>query len=236
MNPDYFQSYIISLILSWIFFTVTIIGIPFGIIVVFSKRLKKIHLFFLIWIIFCLIIFSPFRYIILQITLAESYSVQSFRAFITSLLLATYIPIIFAVLCGIGLGLPVLGIMAITGFKGSISKTRLYLASIAVPFLFSIGSFLFCLLLPYAAYSIHWLRAEDVIRATNGPSEYTYRYIAHKWMPQKSIIQLSPDLESKLITDKERLRAHVASIYLGVREFRLYIYKTYPEFYNKTNP
>lgn len=236
MNPDYFQSYIISLILSWIFFTVTIIGIPFGIIVVFSKRLKKIHLFFLIWIIFCLIIFSPFRYIILQITLAESYSVQSFRAFITSLLLATYIPIIFAVLCGIGLGLPVLGIMAITGFKGSISKTRLYLASIAVPFLFSIGSFLFCLVLPYTAYSIHWLRAEDVIRATNGPSEYTYRYIAHKWMPQKSIIQLSPDLESKLITDKERLRAHVAAIYLGVREFRLYIYKTYPELYNETNP
>jgi hypothetical protein len=184
----------------------------------------------------CLIIFSPLRYFILQIALAEAYSVQSIPAFIVSCVLVVYFPIVFGILYGIGIGLPVLGIISIAGFKETISKIRLTLAVIVTPFLFIIGSYLFCLALPYMAYSTHWLKAEDVIRATNGPAEYTYKYVVRWWMPQKHIIQLSPDMKSKLLTPKEKLRAHVAAIYLGNKEIAWYLYKSYPELYNESNP
>ncbi len=230
MNTDYFQSHTVSLILSWIFSIPMTIGLIVGLIFLLFTKEEDLSRPFLIWIAICVILCSPFRYMVFQIILAESYGVQSAYAFFTLLALTAYIPIVFGVLYGIGLGLPILGIAAIAGFfRNTTSKTRLLLASIAAPFLLFIGSFLFFLILPYAAYSVHWLRAEDVIRATNGPAEYYYKYVAH-WETQRSLQQYGQDTGLGNLTSKEQLRIHVATTYLGRKQLAYYVYEAYPEY------
>ena len=228
MNPDYFQSHTISLILSWIFFVPMVFGAIGGIVyLLFEKIEEGIPRTFLIWMLVCVLVFSPFRYIILQLILYEAYSIQSISAFISGLILTTYIYFIFCPLWAVGMALPGVGVIAIIGFKNTTSKTRLILASVAAPFLFLIGSFLFFNILPYAAYSTHWLKAENVIRATNGPAEYYYKYFA-RWEVELNRKQYGKELGLNL-TSKDLLRAHVAASYLSKEQLAYYISKAYPE-------
>ena len=230
MSTDYFQSHTVSLILSWIFSIPPIIAlIVYGNVQVAKNQHWFTGLLF-VWILFCAIVLSPFRYAFLQLIIVTTYPYQSFYAFFTACALSVYIiPFVMSILYGIGFGLPALGLGAIVGFKDSISRTRLFLAAIAAPFLFLVGSYLFYLVLPYAAYSTHWLRAEDVIRATNGPAEYVYKYLVEPWTPQ-ALPQFTRDMGLENLTSKERLRAHVAAVYLGKKQFAYYVYKAYPEY------
>jgi hypothetical protein len=129
-------------------------------------------------------------------------------------------------------GLPLLAIAAITGFSDVSSKGRRFLAAISAPLLLVIGSFFYYSVLPYAAYSTHWLNHKDVIRATNGPAEYFYRYVVEQGTPLLfEEFALEVGLEN--LPAKERLRAHVATLYLGNKQFAYYLYKEYPYYYEK---
>ena len=229
MSTDYFQSHTVSLTLSWIFFIPIVFGIIGGIVyLLFGKVEESVPRTFLIWIFICGLVFSPLRYIILQLVLYEAHSIQSISALFSGLILTTYIKFIFLPLWGVGMGLPTLGVIAIIGFKNTASRIRFILASVAAPFLFLIGSFLFFNILPYAAYTTHWLKAENVIRATNGPAEYYYKYFA-RWEVELNRKQYGKELGLNL-TSKDMLRAHVASSYLSKEKLAYYISKAYPEY------
>lgn len=224
---DYFESNTISSVLAWLF------SIPFLLVLVIApfqllfNKFEGIPRLFVIWVVLCMVVLGPFRYVLLQLSVAIAYPVQSLSAFLSTLLLAFYIPIVFGFLYAVGLGFPALGILAIAGTKEPLSKVRLTAAAIAAPLLFLLGSYLYFLALPYAAYSTHWLSARDAIRATNGLPEYLYTYIVEPATPLQ-LPGLVKELGYENLTAKERLRAHVATIYLGDKEFSVYVSKSYP--------
>jgi len=222
MSVDYFASGVIPIILSWILTIPAFFGIMSFCLSIFGK-VEDVPFAFSIWIGFCCLIFSPLRYMLFQIVAATCYMVQSFSAFISLFMLAFYVPIVFSVLWAIGFGLPFLPLFWIVG--KTVTKARLIVASLLLPVLCGIGSVLFFLLLPYAAMTIHWLRAEDVIRATNGPAYYTFRYFAGIG----SGLTLPGYYEKTPQTSRDMVRCHVASIYLSDREQAFFIAKAYPE-------
>jgi len=229
MSADNFQSHIISLILSWVFSVPIIIGLVGYLVSLLLEKEVGVPRLLLIWLGLCIIVLSPFRYMVLQVLMATVYPFQSLHAFFTLFLLALYIPIVFSLLYAIGLGLPFLGFAAITGFKTTVSRTRYFFAAVASPFLFLFGSYLFYLALPYAAYSTHWLDAKDVIRATNGPPAYFYKYAVEPATPE-ILPKFALNLGLENLTSKERLRAHVAGVYMGGKEFAYYLHKAYPKY------
>jgi hypothetical protein len=194
------------------------------------EKTEGISRIFMAWLFICLLLFSPARYLILQIFVATAYPFQSLHALFTIIILAFYIPIVFGILYAIGIGLPLISLVLIAG-KDATSKIRLWLLSFAAPIIFLVGSFLFFLILPYAAYSTHWLSTKDVIRATNGPPEYFYRYAM---LPIEPLARSAFEEEIGLkMSAKEILRAHVASIYLSNRGYVYYVSKTYPDYFEE---
>jgi len=143
MSTDYFQSHTISLILSWIFSIPIVIAAIAGLVSMLLEKEEGIPRLLLIWIGLCIIVLSPFRYMVLQLFMATAYPFQSFTAFFTLFLLGIYIPIVLSILYAIGLGLPFLGMLAIAGFKTTISKTRLFFVAVACPFLFFLAIIFF---------------------------------------------------------------------------------------------
>ena len=110
MSTDYFQSHTVSLILSWIFSIPPIIAlIVYGNVQVAKNQHWFTGLLF-VWILFCAIVLSPFRYAFLQLIIVTTYPYQSFYAFFTACALSVYIiPFVMSILYGIGFGLPALG-------------------------------------------------------------------------------------------------------------------------------
>jgi hypothetical protein len=229
---DYFQSHIISLILTWLFSIPLIIGLVAFIIEILFKKTEGIPRFFMVWLIICMLLFGPLRYILLQIFIAIAYPFQNLHALLTTIILAIYIPIVFCILYAIGLGLPLLGTLAIAGFKESPSKMRLWLSALAAPIIFLVGNYLFYFVLPYAAYSTHWLNAEDVIRATNGPPDYFYRDAVEP-LARLKFPHFAEEIGLDKMSAKERLRAHVAVLYLSKIECVYYISKAYPAYFEE---
>jgi hypothetical protein len=155
---------------------------------------------------------------------------QSFGAFFSCFLLAIYIPIVFGILYAIGAGLPTYALLAIIGFKEPISKVRIVIAYIPAPIIFILSSLLFYTILPYAAYSTHWLNAKDVIGATNGPPEFYYKYVMDKMLPLGMMPKLAQEIGLDTMSSKERLRVHVAALYLSDEQKDYYLNKTYPKY------
>jgi hypothetical protein len=230
---DYFQSHTLSIVLTWLFSIPLIIALIGATINFIFEKIEGISRFYILWLVICILLFSPVRYILLQIFIAISYPFQSFRAFITIFILAVYIPIVFGILYAIGFALPMLGTYAIVGFKDTVSKVRLWLSALAAPIIFIIASYLFYLVLPYAAYSTHWLYTKDVIRATNGPPEYFYRYVVEPMALKIRFPMYVKEIGFDNLSPKERLRSHVAMVYLGEKQFTFFVYKSYPEEYKR---
>lgn len=225
---DYFQSHTFSMILTWLF-SIPAILCPIGpVLGLLFEKFEGIPRFLMVWLVVCFLLFSPLWYILLQILIAIAYPFQSFGALLTTIVLIGYIPIVFSIMCVIGLGLPILCVYIIVCFfKDIASKIRLWLAVLAAPIIFLIASYLFFLVLPYVAYSTHWLHAKDVIRATNGPPEYFHRYVTPIfYIPLRRYVK---EIGGDNLSPKERLRFHVADIYLGEKQFTFFVYKSFPE-------
>ena len=104
------------------------------------------------------------------------------------------------------------------------------LASLVAPVLFVLGSAVWFITLPYAAISTHWLSADNVIRATNGPPAYFYEYVVEPTTPLHIPVYAK---EWEFGSAKEHLRAHVASVYLSDSQHAAYLSKAYPERWKK---
>ena len=115
---------------------------------------------------------------VFQMAVGFSYPVQSMWAFISTFILVAYVPIVFGILYALGVGLPMLVSVLIFAKDTTIKKWKCALWAVLLPFCFSIGSFLFYKALPLAAWTVHWVNAADVMRATHGPAFYTYKYFA----------------------------------------------------------
>lgn len=234
---DYFQSHTFSMILTWLF-SIPVILCTIGpvlawLLACLFEKFEGIPRFLMVWLVVCFLLFSPLWYILLQILIATAYPFQSFRALLTTIVLIGYIPIVFGIMCVIGLGLPILCVYIIVYFENIASKIRLWLAALAAPIIFLIASYLFFLVLPYAAYSTHWLYTKDVIRATNGPPEYFFRYVVEPIPLMIRFPKYVKEIGFDNLSSKERLRSHVAIVYLGEKQFSFFVYKSYPEEYKR---
>lgn len=228
MTPEVFDSGIVPSILSWLFCVPLLLGILGWLLTVFEKH-EGIPRAFSIWLSICLIVFSPIRYLLFLVIAAICYMFQSFHAFITMFPLALYVPIVFGLLYFIGIGLPMLSLAPILGKSERLTFGRGLAASVALPVACLIGSLLFHLLLPYAGWTLHWLRAKDVIRATNGPAALVYKYVASIGTPTSvpRFFDRTPQ------TPRDLLRCHVAGLYLGDRELGYFVAHQYPELYRE---
>lgn len=229
MQPDFFESSTLSLILSWMFCIPIIIGIVAFIFQLFSKQ-EGIPWIFSVWLGICLLLFSPARYLIFQVAVATSYMVQSFSAFISVFLLAIYIPIIFGILYFIGIGLPMLSIMPILRNQERMTFRRGLAASVVFPIVCIICSFIFYWALPLTGKSIGWLSVKDVIKATNGPPALIYKYCASPFTP----IILPGFFEDTPQQDIDLLRCHIAAVYVSDKKLGYFVKHQYPEIYKKS--
>jgi len=85
------------------------------------------------------------------------------------------------------------------------------------------------MLTPIAAISVHWLDADDVIRATNGPACFMYRYIS-QWFQPFTMPKYVDEVRN--LDEKAILRIHVASVYLSSKQHGKFLYYSYPAIYN----
>ncbi len=232
MMLDPFASPMISQILTWIFSIPLIIGIIVWAVNMLFENQEGVPRIFIFWILICLILFSPVRYILLQLFTAIAFPFQNFSGFISTFLLAFYIPIVFGILYAIGLGVPLYLIIVIVGKKEPLSKVRLFLSGISAPIIFLIFSSIYYNILPYAAYTTHWLGPDELLRSTNGPSYYYYRYAVEQFTPLQ-FPGFADDIGLENMSAKERFRAHVAQVYCGNRQYWYYVSKAYPDYFEK---
>jgi len=232
VNSDPFASGWLSLLLAWIAAVPIIFGaLGGGFSMLFARVDKAIPRWFVFWMALCIIVLSPLRYILLQLIVASAYPVQSVRAMFSTISLAFYVPIVFGLLFIIGVGLPLYLTLRIPFGNLTSPKTtigRLILGSLIAPLNALGGYFVFLWLLPYAAFTVHWLSPYDVMGATNGPAAVTYSVLRYVMpLPVKDYYTEVSN------TDREMLRNHVASFYLGWKEEAGYVRLSYPDLYNR---
>jgi hypothetical protein len=233
MNTDPFASSTVSLISAWVLTVPFLLGaLGTGITMLFEKLDDQIPRWFVFWIMLCVFILSPLRYMILQVIMATAYPVQSLSAFLSVFLLALYVPIVFGLLYFVGVGLPLLAMLRVA--FGSLTtpiatRPRPAFGSVLAPFAMGLGYFGFFWPLQYGAYSVHWLHSSDVIGATNGPAEVTYA-AALKYL---MLLPVRGYYNAVTQTDRDTLRNHVASYYLGRGAEARYMKLAYPDLYKR---
>lgn len=233
MSTDPFASGTLSTVLAWVVALPVIVGaFAAGVGMLFERTDEAIPRWFVVWLMLCLLVLSPLRYMVLQVIVGSAYAVQSLGAFISLFLLSLYVPIVFGLLYFIGVGLPLLLTLRVA--FGSLSspkatRGRLVLGSLIAP-LNAVGAyFAFFWLLQFAAFTVHWLRADDVIGATNGPAAVTYSVVLKHFMP----LPIKGYYTDVTQTDRDMLRNHVASYYLGWRAEARYVRLAYPDLYSR---
>lgn len=250
MTEDPFASPIISQVLTWI----VTLPLLMRFLLYFAKMClvlfeKEDYVYpeptmgrriFLIWVLLCFLLLSPLRYIMLQSLLITAFPFQGFWNLLVSFVLGVYIPPLFLILSTIGCVIPLLLILLITlGARGLIgcptaqpSRLRLTVAAIAAPLLFLLFSTIYYKILPYAAYTTHWLKTYELISTTNGPSVYFFDFVVEPYTPLL-VPEFARDLGWENMSAKERLRAHVAMLYCGEKQYWYYVSKTYPEYFQR---
>ena len=226
MTNDYFASSTFSTILSWLFSVPALLGIVAYIFSVFQKH-EDVPWTFSAWVGLCFLVISPIRYIFFLLVAATSYPFQSIVAFFSMFWLGLLVPVAFGLLYAVGFGGPLLIVYWLLGTKSSASKLRYFVAAGATPIIAFIGSLLFSLLLPFAAISTHALRADDIIRATNGPAYYVFLG------QSQGMVALPPYFSKTPETNTDYLRSHVALLYLSDEEHVYFLKMAYPELYDE---
>jgi hypothetical protein len=205
---DPYASATVSLVLAWLFALPLLLYIVSGVLGALFTKHKDIPWGVSAWFTLCVFVISPFRYMLLQMIAGESFAVQSWAAFIQSLFLLPYIPFVFGLLYFLGMGLPFLVIILLAGKE---TKFRIGLAMVAMPFLCAIGYALFFAALPYATWTIGWLRDRDVVSAANGPATFFYRFAVKPDIPR-----IGPQLTDNIgTTANAQLRNHIFNAYVS---------------------
>lgn len=228
MPTDPFQSHTFSLVLAWMAAAPTIFSVPVRIWVGLADA-KGAQLAFSLWLVVCAIIFSPLRYMLFLIVLGTAYPFQSFTALLTVIPMMLFLPFVIIPLTLATLVLPLLVAMPILGQSSPPTAGRIWAAAAALPITCMLGSAIFFFALPYAAKPVHWLRGDDVIRATNGPGCFVFKYItcigSNPRVPW--FYSLTPQ------TPKDLVRCHVAGIFLDSDDLQKFVAQQYPEIYSQ---
>ena len=181
------------------------------------------------WLGISLLIFSPVRYLIFQVALASSYAVQSFGSAASVFVLALYVPIVFGILYFIGIGLPILPVLAILKDSKSVTFGKGLAVSIILPVACIISSFVFYWALPYAGKTIGWLKVKNVMKATNGPPALIYNNFTSPLTP----VILPWYFDDTPQKDIDVLRCHVAAVYISQKKEGYFVKHQYPDIYKK---
>lgn len=226
MNPDPFESTTIALVCSWaaaIPAMIAVVALPFSIF----KGEARGYRMLIIWFFLCSFALSPARYLLFLAVAGSSYVLQSWGAFFSCFALIFYIPIVFTILYVIGFSSQGLAAIAVVGKRETISFGRGIAVAVVIPIACLISKYLFYLVLPAAAWTIHWLNPSDVIKSTNGPTAFVFRYVT---LPFSQIA--APDIFYRTpLTHQDLLRCHVANSYMGGQAWRYFIKKQYPQIY-----
>ena len=233
MTQDPLASGAISSVLAWLVATPIMVSVLIGAFgLLFEKTDESIPRWYLGWVSVCVLVFSPFRYIVLLLLIGAAYPVQSPAALASTIPLMFYTPIVFGVLVFVGIGLPILVThwVAFRDFKTPVVGTgRLIVGALTAPVCMAGGYLLFFWILPFAGASVHWLRATDVIGATNGPASFAYEHVLKIGLP----LPLRTYYVDVTESDRDMLRNHVASFFLGDRAEAHYVMLAYPDLYAK---
>ena len=230
MNYSFFDSSMLSTILSWFFAMPTIAYFLLAWIPLLAeKNMDYPSRLYLTWLVICVFIFSPLRYIVFQVVIATSYSVQSFGAFFSTLWLSLYVPLVFGLLYFLTCIVPTLSLMLLSQKQDQRIGIFRGLAWILIfPFACMLSSLIFFTALPTTSKTLGQASAKDVIKATNGPAALVFKYLVKPFgaVPLPVFFELTPK------TDKDMIRCHVASTYLSKSAFSYFLEKQYPDIYN----
>lgn len=230
MNYSFFDSSLLSTILSWFFAIPTIAYFLLAWIPLLTEENKDYpSRLYLTWLVICVFIFSPFRYMLFQVVTATSYPVQSFGAFFSTLWLSLYVPLVFGILYMITYIVPALSLMLLFQKQGGKTGIVRGLAWVLIfPFACMLSSLIFFTALPTTSKTLGPSSARDIIKATNGPAFVVFRYLVKPFSP----IPLPEFYELTAKTDKDMIRCHVANTYLSKSGFGFFVAKQYPDIYN----
>ena len=226
--PEVFESSTFSLILAWLCCLPTIM---FAVSWIFMTVAKHDGVPWLIsaWLGVSILVFTPARYLLWLVLTAESYLVQSFGAAFSGLICALYVPLVFGLLYMIGVGLPLASLGAIFPKDKQFTWGRGIAACIVVPVVGIVASVIFFWALPYAGWTVHWLKAKDIVRATNGPSAFMWRYFTSVGAP----IILPGFYDQTPQTPTDEVRCHAAALYLNDARQAYFVKNQYSELYKK---
>jgi hypothetical protein len=212
---DPFESSTFSLVLAWatgllVFAWVTFIAITAVADFVTKREMESPRglPWFGLYYLSCVIVISPVRYMMLQLLLIDTYFVQSFDAILHSLIAGIYVATVWGVLFAASIALPNALIFKLLETQ---RKASIVMAAILTPCTFALGYAVFFLLLPYAAWTIHWLPARDVIRSANGPASVFYKLVVEPDIPRIGPRLRIPDGD----TAKDPLRSHIRETYVS---------------------
>jgi len=230
MNYSFFDSGLLSIILSWFFAMQTIAYFLLALIPFLAEKNKDYpSRLYLTWLVICVFIFSPFRYIVFQVVVATSYPVQSFGAFFSTLWLSLYVPLVFGLLYALTCIVPILSLMLLSQKQGQkFGILRGLSWTLIFPFACMLSSLIFFTALPTTSKTLGPSSAKDIIKATNGPAAVVFKYLVKPFgpFPLPEFFELTPK------TDKDMIRCHVASTYLSKSAFSYFVEKQYPDIYN----
>lgn len=223
-----FESSTISTILAWLFVLPVLLYLviaPLGLI--FDNELSIGRRILYSWLLLCLLILSPLRYGIFQIALTVTFPVQSWGAFFSSFVAAVYVPIILGLLYVITLGIPVGGTALVEGTGERRIRWRIALAALVAPVLCIASWIPFTFLLPLAGKTVQWLDPVALVRATNGPAYYAFKYVALPGSPMQFPVA-GEEIARFRLSDRDLARLHVASVYMSAPKEGWYIREAHP--------
>lgn len=226
--PDPFASGPIALTLAWLVTAGSLFAAA-GKLIGFLLEKGDMARPFKLWFVLCFFLLSPARYIFFLLIAGETFAVQSIGAFFNAMVLVFYVPIVFGLLCLIGAVLPAILTLVVLGDEERRDTGRYIGATVVLPVACFVGSWLFILALPYAAKTVRWLPAAQVIKATNGPAAFVFDYITRPYSP----IYPPPYFE---FTPRDRVafrRCHVAALYLSAQGEAKFYKTAYPDVYKR---
>lgn len=230
MTTDPFESGTLATVLSWLSAAPILIGMCIGAVtVVFTRASVRLKLLFA-WMLLCALALSPVRYMLFQIVAAMAYPWQSLRAFLSTLVLAIYIPIVWGLLAVVTIGLPAFVAILILGKTENPRFSRVLACALIFPLLCVIGSGVYYeFALPLAARSVYWLNPADVIRAGNGPAYVTFKYIAMPYTPMSFPVPA----EELSGSDLDLMRLHLSSAYMSAQKRAWVLKQAYPKIFDR---
>lgn len=220
---DYFASSTFGMIAGWLFgtlaFASTILLLGIG----FTASIEERPTALSVWFGLCFLVAGPVRYFQWLCVVSAAFPFQSFDAFFSTFILTIPLPLVW----GLFFLLTVPGPVAL--WMVTVERLGKFVGFFAAPAISVLATLLCFWLVDYAAIVTHWQRAEDVIRASNGPGYYVFTYVTRWFLPLTvpSFVSEDPDRYS----DREVYRAHVATVYLGRTEFSRYVQRAHPDVY-----